>query len=78
MSVNAISHVANIWSRATSALSSAPTSQGVDAPKPNEAGGPKPKAGPNGAAQAATPFQTLSSDLQSALIQLQAQKNAKG
>ena len=78
MSVNAISHVANIWSRATSALSSAPTAQGIDAPKPNEAGSPKTKAAQSGAAQTATPFQKLSSDLQSALIQLQAQKSVKG
>lgn len=78
MSVNAISHVANIWSRATSALSSAPTAQGIETPKPNEAGGPKSRGVQTGATQTATPFQTLSSDLQSALIQLQAHKGAKG
>lgn len=76
MSVNAINHVANIWSRATSALSSTPSAPGIETPKPNEAGGAKPAPGQNGKTVTATPFQTLSSDLQSALIQLQAQKKA--
>lgn len=78
MSVNAISHVANIWSRATSALSAAPQAQELDATKPNEAGSrPKPNqaGGPSAPPSA---FQSLSSDLQQALIQLQAQKSAKG
>ena len=79
MSVNAISHVANIWSRATSALSPTPQAQGLDAAKPNEAGGIKPKPNQAGSPSAPpSPFQSLSSDLQQALLQMQAQKSAKG
>lgn len=80
MSVNALAHATNIWSRATSALTSAPQPQGLDAAKPNEAGAARPKpnqaGGPQGGAP--TPFQQLSSGLQSTLIQLQAQKAANG
>jgi hypothetical protein len=79
MSINAISHVANIWSRATSALSPTPQAQGMDTAKPNEAGGSK--AAPNQAGSPSappSPFQSLSSDLQQALIQMQAQKSTKG
>jgi hypothetical protein len=76
MSVTATSHASNIWSRATS-ISSSPAAQSIGPTKPNEAGSAKPKFDVAGPAAARTPFQPLSSDLQSALIQLQAQKNGK-
>ena len=79
MSVNAISHANNIWSRATSALAATSQAQAPEATKPNEAGGSKPKPNQAGGPSAPpSPFQSLSSDLQQALIQLQAQKSAKG
>jgi hypothetical protein len=80
MSVNAISHAANIWSRTTSALSATPQAQGLDATKPNEAGASRAKPNQAGSPQngVPTPFQALSSNLQSALIQLQAQKTGTG
>jgi hypothetical protein len=76
MSVTATSHASNIWSRATS-MSSSPAAQSLVPMKPNEAGSAKPKFNIAGAAATSAPFQPLSSDLQSALIQLQAQKTAK-
>jgi hypothetical protein len=71
MSINAIGHAANIWSRATTALTSSPTVQGLDVSKPNEAGSSKAKPTPLASQGSTNPFQSLSSDLQSALIQMQ-------
>ncbi len=80
MSVNTVSHAANIWSCATSALTSTPQAQGLEAGRPNEAGAPhaKPNQAGGPAGGAPSPFQSLSSDLQSTLLRLQAQKGARG
>ncbi len=79
MSVNATSQASNIWARATTALTNSPSAQGLGQLKPNEAGGAKAKTGPIQAGVAsANPFQSLSNDLQSTIIQLQAQVSGKG
>lgn len=76
MSVNATGHAATIWSRATSALSSIPQAPGFDTTKPNEAGAASSKPNQAGEPRGTTPLQSLSSGLQSALIQMQAQTSA--
>lgn len=70
MSVNSTGHVSAIWSRATSALSNTPPPQGLAPGKPEDR--PPPPVRSDGAP--ANPFQQLSSNLQSVLIQMQSQK----
>jgi len=71
MSVTAASQQSNIWASATSALTNTPSSKSLGPSKPNEAGGPAVQAPKAGLARA-NPFQSLSNDTQSALIQMQA------
>lgn len=74
MSVNATGHVSEIWSRATSALSNTPSPQSVG-PARSEIQ-PDNRLPPPTRTDGATanPFQQLSSNLQSVLIQMQSQK----
>ena len=69
MSITATGTPPAIWSQATSALSSIPSSKSVPTHKPYEAGGAKM---PQTGALAANPFQPLSTELQSTLVHMQA------
>lgn len=73
MSINPLSNVSSIWSRASTALTTTPDATSLP---PAKATNPKTEASKTEAssgqtASASTPFQKLSSDLQSVLLQLQ-------
>jgi hypothetical protein len=77
MSINPLSNVSSIWSRATTALTNTPD------PSSKPAAGPSPSGPPNSAGQGSgvspsTPFQKLASDLQAVLLQMQSGHGGQG
>ena len=77
MSINPLSTVTNIWSRATTALAS-PQDTGTLPPSTSNSASAPSQAGRTQTIAASTPFQQLSSDLQQVLLQLQSNQNGSG
>ena len=71
MSVNPLAHVSSVWSNAATALSTVPTGPGTIPSTKPPAGGKPGGTAPGQGDSIGTPFQKLSSDLQSVLLQMQ-------
>jgi hypothetical protein len=80
MSLNPLSHVSQIWSRATTALSNTPDAGSAMARVGTGRSGQERQASAAAPseASASTPFATLASNLQSVLLQLQANQPQSG